>query len=149
MITVAIIGILAAIAIPTFSRFMRRSKKVEAHLFADKAIKNVKVFWAETRKLPVTSSTMPLTAACLTGTGKTSQHAQPVWEADPGWKDLQLHLDEPGYFQYTWTSDGLTNGNFTTTGDLGCNLIPYIYTVNATVLAENVVETVVFESEIN
>ena len=45
MIVVAIIGILAAVAIPAFMDYMKKSKKTEASLQLNKIGKNDKVFY--------------------------------------------------------------------------------------------------------
>src|SRR5882724_7182712 len=47
MIVVAIIGILAAVAIPAFMDYMKKSKKTEAALQLNKIGKNAKVFYQE------------------------------------------------------------------------------------------------------
>ena len=59
MITIAIIGILSAIAIPTFIGFMSKGKKVEATLALDKMTKNIRVYHAEKRTLPPSTNVMP------------------------------------------------------------------------------------------
>jgi prepilin-type N-terminal cleavage/methylation domain-containing protein len=48
MIVVAIIGILAAVAIPSFMDYMKRSKKTEASLQLNKIGKNSKRIYSET-----------------------------------------------------------------------------------------------------
>src|SRR5215475_9936489 len=52
MIVVAIIGILAAVAIPAFMDYVKRSKKTEAALQLNKIAKNAKRTYGETSSYP-------------------------------------------------------------------------------------------------
>ena len=69
MITIAIIGILSAIAIPTFIGFMSKGKKVEATLALDKMTKNIRVYHAEKRTLPPSTNVMPVRRSAAIGEG--------------------------------------------------------------------------------
>jgi len=142
MITVAIIGILAAIAIPTFLQFMSRGKKVEASLQLDKMMKNVRVYHAEKAILPPSTNLMPATAACLTGTDKTPATLQSQWEVNAGWRELQFHTDEPGYFQYQWTNTTGTDGVAQATGDLDCDGVLALQVIDVSILTGNVFEAI-------
>ena len=61
MIVVAIIGILAAVAIPAFMDYMKKSKKTEASLQLNKLAKNLKVYYRVNGALP--KGDAPLTPA--------------------------------------------------------------------------------------
>src|SRR3954462_10976037 len=56
MIVVAIIGILAAVAIPSFMDYIKRSKKTEASLQLNKIGKNAKRVYSETGSYPGSTS---------------------------------------------------------------------------------------------
>src|SRR5256885_8574405 len=61
MIVVAIIGILAAVAIPSFMDYIKRSKKVEATLQLNKIGRNAKRTYSETASYVVgTAAQLPL-----------------------------------------------------------------------------------------
>jgi prepilin-type N-terminal cleavage/methylation domain-containing protein len=141
MISVAIIGILAAVAIPMFMGFMGKGKKVEAHLALDKLTKNIRVYHAEKRVLPPSTNLMPAISACLSGTDKTPQSTQPMWYANAGWKELEFHIDEPGYFQYEWTTTGV-DGVAKATGDLDCDGTLGLLVIDVSISTGNVFETI-------
>lgn len=146
MVTVAIIGILASIAIPTFMNYMRKGKVVEAHLAIDKLMKNLRVYQNLHQDLPAGSTGfVPLLPACTTG-GKTLQTPQSVWEADPGFKALEFHIDEPGYYQYIWIKASPISGIVEAVADFDCDGTNYIHLTQADIIEGNVFETVIFES---
>jgi prepilin-type N-terminal cleavage/methylation domain-containing protein len=124
MIVVAIIGILAAIAIPTFGMYMRKSKFTEAHLGVDKLVKNIRVFHAAKGRLPISTNVMPVTSACANAPShKTSQHTQADWMGDPGWSEIEFHTSEAGYFQYQWVQNSAIDGDARAFGDLDCDTV--------------------------
>ena len=102
MIVVAIIGILAAVAIPAFMDYMKKSKKTEASLQLNKIGKNSKVYY-------VTN------ASFVTDNGAAKPSTTPVnckyttvdttWAADSGWAALDFQVDEPNLFQYSYAGN--------------------------------------------
>jgi hypothetical protein len=88
---------------------------------------------------------MPVTDMCSTGTGKTSQHPQSVWNADPGFAALEFHIDEPGYYQYQWHKIDATHGTATATADFDCDGTPAVTIYSAEILEGNVTEFLVSE----
>ena len=145
MITIAIIGILSAIAIPTFIGFMSKGKKVEATLALDKMTKNIRVYHAEKRTLPPSTNVMPPTSACLSGTDKTPITTQSAWYANAGWKELEFHTDEPGFFQYQWTNTTGTDGTARAIGDLDCDGTLALLIIDVSILTGNVFEAISFD----
>lgn len=117
MIVVAIIGILAAVAIPAFMDYMKKSKKTEASLQLNKIAKNSKV-WYNTNASFVTDdgAAKPSTAAvnCKYTTVDTT------WAGDAGWSKLDFQIDEPNLFLYTYNGDAAAP-TATATGDLDCD----------------------------
>jgi prepilin-type N-terminal cleavage/methylation domain-containing protein len=140
MIVVAIIGILAAVAIPAFMDYMKRSKKTEASLQLNKIGKNAKRVYSETSSYTVG------TAAALPGKpgpggccGTANNHCPPVpatFAADPVWKALDFQVDEESLFIYDYTGAAAT---FTAkaTGDLDCDGTEIIYTLAGTASSGN------------
>jgi prepilin-type N-terminal cleavage/methylation domain-containing protein len=133
MIVVAIIGILAAVAIPAFMDYMKRSKKTEASLQLNKIGKNAKRLYSETSSyyngdgaaLPA----HPTGKGCCEGTTNNHCAPQPAsFAADAGWSALDFQIDEPSLFYYTYKG---TASTFTAlaTGDLDCDGTEINYTL--------------------
>jgi prepilin-type N-terminal cleavage/methylation domain-containing protein len=130
MITVAIIGILSAIAMPAFMAYMKKGKYTEAELGLAGISRNVRLYRMQKNALPPSSSLMPATGACATKTKKTPLTKQAAWQANPGWKALDFHIAEPGYFQYIWLNLGTNSGQAYALGDTDCdNTFGYLYMV--------------------
>jgi hypothetical protein len=55
------------------------------------------------------------------------------------WTRLDFQIDDPGYFQYAYESDGKT-ATATATGDLDCDGTSIVYTLKMTVEDGNVVK---------
>src|SRR5688572_28339795 len=97
MIVVAIIGILAAIAIPAFMDYMKRSKKTEASLQLNKIGKNAKRVYSEVSSYVVGSgAALPTkgTSGCCGATGGNNHcAAMPAsFAADSAWRDLDFQI---------------------------------------------------------
>ena len=138
MIVVAIIGILAAIAIPAFLDYMNKGKKTEASLNLDNMEKKIKTFHIEKARLPVTAGLFPGTTACASTSGKILKQPQSAWVG--GFQEMQFHIDEDLLFQYQWTQTGpTTGGNGVAIGDLDCDGTPMTYSLIITITEGNVV----------
>jgi hypothetical protein len=123
-------GIYAAVAIPAFMDYTKRSKKTEAALQLNKLGKSAKRTYSETSAYPV--GNVPLTPAkpCCSGPNGHCPVSSTTWE-HPVWKALDFEIDEPTLFQYSYQSDGKT---FTAkaVGDLDCDGIPITYELRGT-----------------
>jgi type IV pilus assembly protein PilA len=135
MIVVAIIGILAAVAIPQFLDMMKKSKRNEAEVQLDSIRKAEKAGWAERAGFVVgTGDPLPSTGdaalGCCDGGGKNRKCAVTSGEWDDGaaWEELDFEIDEEGYFVYAYegTSDDFTA---TAVGDLDCDGQEVTYTL--------------------
>ena len=126
MIVVAIIGILAAIAIPAFLEYMSKGKVTEAENQLNQMEKKVKTFHITNQRMPVNGNLMPgaVGAGCGTADGKVVKQDQNAWNA-AGWREVAFHVDEATYFSYTWTvvtaSGPGAAGNGDAAGDLDCD----------------------------
>src|SRR5213075_645118 len=125
MIVVAIIGILAAVAIPAFMDYMKRSKKTEASLQLNKIGKNAKRYYSEASTYVTDTAgqlpAKPGTGGCCAGGGASPNHCLAVpasFAADATWKKLDLQIAEDSLFYYDY--NGASSSSFTAkaTGDL-------------------------------
>jgi prepilin-type N-terminal cleavage/methylation domain-containing protein len=144
MIVVAIIGILAAVAIPAFMDYMKRSKKTEAALQLNKIGKADKRAYAESASFvvgvaPVTPSP-PGGGTGVACCGGPNNHCDvdltPGGFGNPTWKKLDFQMEEPSLFVYSYNGAATT---FTATaeGDMDCDGVPIIYTLAGTAIGGN------------
>ena len=162
MIVVAIIGILAAVAIPAFLRFIRQSRTTEAPLGL-KAIADGAVAWyndehADTagdpiaRHFPVNTSptgttastqSTPSAAQCgASSAGALYKKNSSAWGVAP-WKQLKFGMTKAHYFQYTYAAGGTNqSATFTATAnaDLDCDSALSTYQMKASVASSGEVE---------
>jgi len=130
MIVVAIIGILAAVAIPAFMDYMKKSKKTEAALQLNKIMKNDKVYFITNASfVPTSGAQLPATTACASAGGKNP--AAPAAWLVAGWKDLDFQIDEPNLFNYVYVG-GVAAATATALGDLDCDGVSITYTMAMT-----------------
>ena len=145
MIVVAIIGILAAVAIPAFMDYMKRSKKTEASLQLNKLGKNSKRVYAENSTYVVGTAgptpAKPGTGGCCGGPNNKCAAVPATFAADATWKALDFEIDEPTlfYYGYTGTAAAFTA---TATGDLDCDTTEIVYTLTGTAVNGNPAVTI-------
>jgi prepilin-type N-terminal cleavage/methylation domain-containing protein len=134
MIVVAIIGLLAAIAIPSFSRYVRKARTAEAvgHLNkqwsgsltyyeADHAIANGAVL---TKEFPGPTAGWAAASECGCLTGGRCTGNNPIWSSDAVWSTLNFSLSDPHNYMPGYSASGTArNAQFTAfaKGDLNCN----------------------------
>ena len=146
MIVVAIIGILAAVAIPAFMDYMKKSKKTEASLQLNKIGKNAKTMFIErqTFQTPTAPTPSPLPAkgagpggGCCNGGDNKCPAVPASFAGDTsGWAQLDFQIDEPSLFVYTYAGTP-TSFVATATGDLDCDGTEIVYTMNGAAVAGN------------
>ena len=125
---VAIVGILAAIAIPAFIKYIRKSKTIEAVEALDKIKVGARQFyvsdhWDEQgnllpKRFPTTTARTPAQVPC----GKHFSSAD-IWGKE-GWKGLHFALTDPHYYAYEFKSSGTGKDAVYTArafGDLDCD----------------------------
>lgn len=131
MIVVAIIGILAAVAIPAFMDYMKKSKKTEASLQLNKIAKNSKVYY-NTQAQYVQGNATALPAAFAAGTTCKMAPETAAFVADTVWATLDFQVDEQNLFQYGYTGSALTAASATAVGDLDCDGTAITYSLTLT-----------------
>ena len=137
MIVVAIIGILAAVAIPAFMDYMKRSKKTEAALQLNKIGKNSKRAYMENSQYVVgASAALPVagTSGCCGASGTVPNHCKAVpasFTGDSVWTALDFEIDEDTLFVYSYTGTATTY-TATAVGDMDCDGTAITYKLSGT-----------------
>ncbi len=139
MIVVAIIGILAAVAIPAFLEYMKRSKATEASLNLNKIGKAAKRVKGEIGTYPnVGGALLPHASGTCCGdsggTGSVNNKCTPapdLFAADSGWSQLEFSVDEPSQYNYQYVPGGASGSAFTAyaVGDTDCDLVVATFTM--------------------
>ena len=124
MIVVAIIGILAAVAIPAFMDYMKKGKRSEAELNLD-AIKkaNKTAFVENSSYINQTSGGFTPGATCCAAGGVTKCVANAAaWQGNAAWDALDFEITESHYYVYSYLAGaGATSYTATAHGDLDCD----------------------------
>ena len=139
MIVVAIIGILAAVAIPAFIKYLRKSKTVEATEGLDKIKAGAKSYFQAdhySQQGNLTPKTFPVDAPQTPGdptgadccsnatTGPKCAANADAWNVGRGWKQLKFQMSEPHYYAWSFSSSGTNKAaRFTAraNSDLDCD----------------------------
>lgn len=148
MIVVAIIGILAAVAIPAFMKYIRRSKTVEATMNVRKLYdSSVAYFEAEhadvtggilAKQFPTTQAATPTANSCCGQAGDKCAPSATTFTAAT-WQALNFSVDDPFYYWYAYTSANLdTAAVFTASafGNLDCDTTYATYQRVGSVMAD-------------
>ncbi len=138
MVVVAIIGVLAAVAIPTFMKNARKAKSSEAAVQLRKIYTTSRSYILEARSARATNTlivpqfpdSQPLTpaASCCLSSGQKCLDVAGTWGA-PTWSALQFSMDDPHYYRYEYESTGSSSAGpgsrFTARamGDLNCDTV--------------------------
>lgn len=140
MIVVAIIGILAAVAIPAFMDYMKKGKQTEAQLQLNKILKNSKTAYNTDSSYSTQVVAATPAVNCCTQNFQTKKKCQPIaaeWQT-PGWQSLDFQIDDPFYFQYSYTGVAAGDGyTATATGDLDCDNTTITYTLAGAAVGGN------------
>jgi len=126
MIVVAIIGILAAVALPLLMSYLNSSKGSEGDLQIDNLDGLArKYYYAHNNTYPVFTAATTPAVACCAGANQQCQPLAADWEvgaANPvSWGIMKFKMtDKPYRFQYSYTGAAATY-TATAVGDLDCD----------------------------
>jgi type IV pilus assembly protein PilA len=136
MIVVAIIGILAAVAIPAFMKYIRRSKTTEATMNIRKLFDSSVSYFEEEhaartgtivpKQFPLSAVATPTPTPCGQA-GDKYPPPPPTRSTPPAsetWNALNFSVDDPHYYWYSYDSVGTGTGSQFTAranADLNCN----------------------------
>ncbi len=134
MIVVAIIGILAAVAIPSFMRYIRKARTTEARQMLKKIYDGARAYYLDQNHngkmsynlLPRQFPRTPLTGMAPSDPTACCEKCAPdamLW-TDETWVVLQFSLDDPAYFSYSYI--GVTE-----TSTTGVASVPLSFTARA------------------
>ncbi|MEO6771855.1 MAG: prepilin-type N-terminal cleavage/methylation domain-containing protein [Kofleriaceae bacterium] len=137
MIVVAIIGILSAVAIPSFLEYMKRSKTTEANLNLNKIGKASKRIKGEIGTYALEAGNMLPHASgscCGDSGGSTSVNNKctpnpDAFTSDAGWAHLEFSVDEPSLYNYAYVPAGGTGFTAYAVGDIDCDLVQATFTM--------------------
>ena len=141
MIVVAIIGILALVAVPSFLDAMKKAKKSEALVQLDKIGKRAKEAHTTNSGLyPAENPPLTPTAPCcdrVGGKGKCAV-ATTDWQTNE-WRALDFQMDTEFYFQYDYSpGSGNTSFQALAVGNLDCDADKVTYTMDGSTVEGNV-----------
>jgi hypothetical protein len=118
LIPTATIGMLAAVAVPAFMDYMKKSKKSEAALQLNKLAKNLKVAYITNQAFPKGNTGPTPDKSCCEGPNHKCFDTK-AWQ-NPIWQQLDFQIDEPHLFRYAYESNGKTFV-LRALGDLDCD----------------------------
>ena len=132
MIVVAIIGILAAVAIPAFSRYIKKSRTAEAIQSLNKMWQGSVAYYESdkfnTAGVPLArqfpTSAVPESAKCCGQAGMKCPANASIYNSDPTWMALNFNLADSHYYRPLYSGAGVgVAATFTAEaeGDLDCD----------------------------
>jgi type IV pilus assembly protein PilA len=145
MIVVAIIGILAAVAIPSFMKYIYKARSAEARTHLEKMGAGARTYYLDEhgsttltiapvpQQFPASVGTTPALSCCLSGGKCTPESTQ--WD-DPVWTALHFAVTDPHYYRFEFISEGImSDAKFTgrAYGDLDCDGIESTFEIQGQV----------------
>ena len=134
MIVVAIIGLLAAIAIPAFTRYVRKARTTEAITHLNKEWAGSLTYYEAdhtvafgvvlTKEFPGPTAAWASASECGCLAGSFCPGNNTVWSSDAVWQALDFSLPDPHHYMPGYSAAGAgTSATFTafSKGDLNCN----------------------------
>ena len=134
MIVVAIIGLLAAIAVPAFTRYVRKARTTEAMAHLNKEWTGALTYYESdhtvvfgavlTKEFPGPSASWANASECGCLTGAACPAGNAIWNSDMIWQALSFSLADPHHYMPGFSAAGTgVSAKFTafSKGDMNCN----------------------------
>lgn len=121
MIVVAIIGVLAAIAIPMYMHYTGRARGVEAVLHLRKIARSSIEYFATNKTFPAGVAAVlpgPDGDACKQPGKQFAPTA--AWTTDPVWASIDFIVSEPAKFSYHYATTGPMSAHAWAVADTAC-----------------------------
>jgi type IV pilus assembly protein PilA len=128
MTPTAVVGILAAVAVPAFMDYMKKGKKTEASLMMLRIARSAQAAYVADGAFPIGDAPLTPARSMCENHGKRDTDMT-VWDQEM-WKKLDFLPEEPTLFQYRVHSDGKTL-EAEAVGDLDCDGITISYKMHA------------------
>lgn len=134
MVVVAIVGLLSAVAIPSFMKYIASAKSAEADESIQRIALGARTYYMdatigrgpagalEPSQFPETTGLTPILSCCAAVDARCVP-AQTAWE-QPTWRGLQFAMTDPHYYRYEFFSTGTRESSVFTArafGDLDCD----------------------------
>jgi prepilin-type N-terminal cleavage/methylation domain-containing protein len=122
MITVAVIGVLAAIAIPMYMAQAGKARGVEAVVQLQKLKTNAKQYFFERHTFPsAAAETLPGDDGTACANKDRRFNSSSKWTTDPTWSSLEFAIGERSQFSYHFETTGPTSAHAWAVADPSCN----------------------------
>lgn len=133
MIPSAAIGMMAAVAIPAFMQYMKRSKQSEAAMQLDRLKRRIEQAHGN-GGMPI-GTTATTTSCCDQPGGKCSDPA--TWQ-DPIWQKLDFAIEDPHLYRYEYSSSDGKSFIVRAVGDLDCDGTEVTHALVGTATADGI-----------
>jgi prepilin-type N-terminal cleavage/methylation domain-containing protein len=140
MIVVAIIGVLAAVALPSFSRYAKKARTAEAAGHLNKMWQSSVAYYESDqpgtlpKQFPDSEGTLGAADCCSAGAARCPG-SEPRFNL-PTWQSLNFVIPDPHYYYPSYTSAGINEAaEFTAgaTGNLDCDAVRSTFSRHGTV----------------
>jgi len=133
MIAVAIIGLLAAVAVPAYNKYVKKAKTAEARDMVKKAYDGARAYYMDRQTGGLNGAVIPaqfplgspepapsLGTCCVNDNDRCEPDIG--WWASPQWVALQFSVVDPHYFSYVYDTNNPRAGfQVRAHGDLDCD----------------------------
>jgi type IV pilus assembly protein PilA len=132
MIVVAIIGILAAVAVPAFMKYIKRARASEGKIEVQRLYNSAVIYAQESGGfLQVNGGPTPAAPFACVGTSPTKHIPNDaLWVPEP-WNSLVFQMNDPHVYSYQYTATG-TLMTAAAVGDIDCDGVTGDITISAT-----------------
>jgi Tfp pilus assembly protein PilE len=118
-LALSVLGLLAAIAIPSFMAYTQKSKRTEADLMLTRMAKSAKTAYIVNGAFPDSRAQLTPASSCCEGRDHKCELNPADWET-PAWQAIDFTTYQSTRFQYRYTSTA-TTFEAEAVGDLDCD----------------------------